>query len=525
MLLGLFAALAAGQMYRTARLTARLELSIEQAPGARVYLFKSGKPFRLHPVDAVIPLNVDLFYRDTLWRRNARPATLEAIASGQSHFFLLQGKGSFELPPGDYRIEAYRGLFHTPASQEFQLKAGEDRKVSLSLPRWDTASAGWLSGDDHIHLPRSLAENEVFLDWLTAEDLSVANFLQLQRQIDAAPQYAFGTAGEARRPGYSIRSGQESRSEYFGHINMLGGSELIRPLSVGTMYANEPAAWPYPDVLFARGRKAGALTGFAHFHGSMPHSTMLMDLALGNLDFLEVFQFGKLWTTEWYELMNAGFRVTGIAGSDFPVPLNRMTPWPARIPLLGPERTLVKASPRGSAYVAWAEGVKNGDVVVSNGPLVTIRVDGENVMAEATYYEPLETLEIVRNGVIIGAAKGDGTARKLSWRVQAVGGESAWFAARAQAKTLEGGLVIQAHTNPVFVLRDNMPVNSAGARAKLARRWAAELEYYRGAGLPFAGTEQSEAFFAAGEKALAILSEAPRPAAERQLAANWRALP
>ena len=94
------------------------------------------------------------------------------------------------------------------------------------------------------------------------------------------------------------------------------------------MYANEPAAGPWPAEIFKRGKAAGALTGFAHLHGSMTHSTLLMDLALNNLDFLEVFQFSKLWTAEWYELLNAGFLPTGIAGSDFPVPLSRFSPWP-----------------------------------------------------------------------------------------------------------------------------------------------------------------------------------------------------
>ena len=38
----------------------------------------------------------------------------------------------------------------------------------------------------------------------------------------------------------------------------------------------------------------------------------------GGVDFVEVFQFGELKSDPWYELLNAGFRVTGIAGSDFP---------------------------------------------------------------------------------------------------------------------------------------------------------------------------------------------------------------
>ena len=64
-----------------------------------------------------------------------------------------------------------------------------------------------------------------------------------------------------------------------------------------------------------------------------------MDLALGKIDFVEVLQFGVLKTDPWYELLNAGLRVTGVAGSDFPGRLGVRDPWPRWLPLLGPERT------------------------------------------------------------------------------------------------------------------------------------------------------------------------------------------
>src|SRR5262245_23443466 len=113
----------------------------------------------------------------------------------------------------------------------------------------------------------------------------------------------------------------------------------------------------------------------------MEHSTLPMDLALGAIDFIEVFQFGELKTEPWYELLNAGFRVTGIAGSDFPANLSRLKPWPRAMPLLGPERTLVKVGverdPGRSTYDVWVEGVRRGDVVVSNGPLLDLTVEGQ----------------------------------------------------------------------------------------------------------------------------------------------------
>ena len=52
-------------------------------------------------------------------------------------------------------------------------------------------------------------------------------------------------------------------------------------------------------VLFRRGRELGATVGYAHFDGNQPHSSLLMDLALGSIDFIEVFQFGALHAERW----------------------------------------------------------------------------------------------------------------------------------------------------------------------------------------------------------------------------------
>ena len=492
-------------------LHARLTLAAEPQMPVRVYLFKDGRPFRLSPVDVTLPLRVDSFYRERLWTRSAKPATLEVTCRDQSHFLLLNGAGSFNLPAGKYRVEAYRGFFYTPAMEEFELKAGEERRVSLRLSNWAAAeSENWIAADDHIHLTRELQDNDVFLRWMEAEDLQVANFLQLQRQMDAAVQYAFGTKGEARKERSAIRSGHESRSEFYGHLNLLGGRELIRPLSAGSMYANSPEAYPYPAVLFAKGHSIGAIVGYAHFSGSMPHSALLMDLALGNIDFVEVLQFGILKSTEWYELLNAGLRVTGVAGSDFPVMLNRAGQLPRTVPLLGPERTLVKAQGAGSPYELWAAGVKAGTAMVSNGPLVEITVDEStsSVTTKARYGREIERLEIVRNGQVIAFALGNGQ-KSLAVSARFAEGESCWIAARVSARKSEGEPDIVGHTNPVYVVRNGQPFFNKMARQAVAAKWGAELDYYRSVGLVFPSEQLRRDFFEQAEKALAILRNPP----------------
>src|SRR5262245_50947087 len=295
-------------------LAARLSLETEPRMPVRVYLWKDGRPFRLSPVDAMLPLRVDLFYRERMWLGAPDPSTLEVTGKDISHFLLLKGRGDYLLPQGKYRVEAYRGLFYEPAIVEFELKAGATTRVVLPMKNWLGEEAReWISGDDHVHLVREERDDPIYLGWLQAEDLNVAMFLQLQRQMDAGMQYGFGPKAEAKLPGYSIRSGHESRSDLFGHINLLGGRELIRPLSVGPVYANGPNGLPYPAELFRKARAVGAITGYAHFDGgarfgddaparakdASNHSTLLMDLALRNIDFVEVFQGGHINQERW----------------------------------------------------------------------------------------------------------------------------------------------------------------------------------------------------------------------------------
>jgi hypothetical protein len=322
--------------------------------------------------------------------------------------------------------------------------------------------------------------------------------------MDAAVQYSFGAAGQATDTKYSIRPGHESRSEFYGHVNLLGGREMIRPLSVGAMYGNSRDTSWYPLRLFELGRRAGALVGYAHFNGSTPHSTLLLDVTRG-LDFVEVFQFGVLKTAQWYELLNAGFHVTGIAGSDFPVPLNRTKIWPRWIPLLGPERTLVKGPPTPDPYTAWATGVKAGKAIVTNGPLVELSANGNTVTATAAFYRPLLRLEIVRNGVVIASATGDERRKGLSVSAMLSGKEACWVAARVTARKLADEPDIQAHTNPIYLGgRNSAPVPEA--RRALAMRWKAELDWYRSGPLEFASEALRHKFFQEGEQALKVLS-------------------
>src|ERR1700675_318758 len=54
----------------------------ELAP-ARVYLFRGATPHRLSPVDNLLPLFEDNFYRERIWRMTDKPKSLEVDIHNQ----------------------------------------------------------------------------------------------------------------------------------------------------------------------------------------------------------------------------------------------------------------------------------------------------------------------------------------------------------------------------------------------------------------------------------------------------------
>lgn len=494
---------------------------------ARIYLFRSGRLFRLSPVDSMIAFKQDNFYRNRPWRRSNNPDSLEIIVRDMSHVILTKGRASFDVPPWkEYRLEVHRGLFYEPAVVEFEVGPNEDKTIVTKVrPMAPRRQEQWISADDHVHIMRAREDDDLLLRWMQAEDLHVLNNLEGQRQQHFGVQYAWGRAGEARMPGQSIRSGHETRSDFFGHVLVLGGNRLIRPLGIGDMYGNSPYAYPHPYITFFEGRRAGGLVGYAHFHGSRKHSQFIMNLALNTLDFVEVMQYALIKTPGWYELLNAGFRVTGTAGCDWPDPTDHFIPWERNLPLLGPERTLVKAEPGESAWETWADAVKRGAAVVTNGPLLDFTVNGRGIgsiidwdgasagvqgEATAVFHRPLDSLEIVANGKVVASRKGDGVKTELSLPFELELTESTWIAARTESPRLRDDIRIWAHTNPVYVLKNRQPPHVKADRDSVLAKWETEIEFYKTAGFVFEHESQRDALMDLAEKTRKIL-QAPQP--------------
>ena len=221
---------------------------------ARVYLFRGATPHRLSPVDNLLPLFEDNFYRERIWRMTNQPKSLEIDIHNQWHDLLLEGKGTFDVPAGTTTAwKPTTASSGSRVSNTSRCNPDETKTVVVKIrPIAPGRQEKWISGDEHIHLMRAKEDDDVFLKWLRAEDLNVGHVSHRHAAAAFWRAVWLGTEGEARMPGFSIRSGQETRSEFYGHTLLFGQNRLIEPPSIGSMYGNTPWAYPVPAGIFQR---------------------------------------------------------------------------------------------------------------------------------------------------------------------------------------------------------------------------------------------------------------------------------
>jgi hypothetical protein len=164
----------------------------------------------------------------------------------------------------------------------------------------------------------------------------------------------------------------------------------------------------------------------------------------------------------WYQLLNLGCRLP-IVSADPLIHSMRSDL------LIGRTRTYARLDPdQELTYTHWIDAVRAGRTFVTRGPLLDFRVNdhgpgavislAENgpplaVTAVAQAIEPVERVELVHNGEVIGEAHaGPDGAAKLEQMVATR--ESVWLAARCWTKES-----LAAHTSPVYLEGRPAPVD------------------------------------------------------------------
>jgi hypothetical protein len=408
--------------------------------------------------------------------------------------FYSSGNSRISLPAGAYALKVTKGIEYSVQTQDVRIQAGETVELTVMLSRWiNMPREEWYSADDHIHISRPFKELDPLISkWMQAEDLHVANILQWgnSKRFHNTMQYSHGPAGIYQEGDYILSPGQENpRTHFLGHAIILGAQ---RPI-------NFPDWYLVYKLFFDEARKQGALSGFGHRGRDFEHG---LELAHGLMNFMEVVDYyehkNDLYRF-WYDCLNAGFRLTPTAGTDW------TGGWSWSSPNSVPGSTRFYTQVEGRlTYPAWLKGVRSGRTFLTNGPILEFRVDGKGVGEELSLKSPgrvvvegrvrfdpardaVERLEVIQNGEVIQSFPRAREAAEIHCKLQHEVKEASWLALRSTG-TRPGEQTAWlppigeprpslAHSAPIYVSLKHSPEMGAHPRAKaLARMWLERLK-------------------------------------------------
>ena len=423
-----------------------------------------------------------------------------------SSVHLTRGEAAMTVPAGELQLFVSRGHEFRPVTTQFSVPAAGAARQHIVLERLeDMRGDGWYSGDMHTHISRwQPSDFQVWSRFMNAEDLvAVNNMVYKHDSLVYAPQYTYGPEGEQshshHHAGHHVMaSGEEFRDDdMYGHMIAAGITDLIEPISVGHRLGGRES-YPLFSSVCDWTHEQGGIAGWAHGGTLIKlHESLPIEAALGKLDFVENIQFNMFYgCVFWYRLLNCGIRLSCTGGSDFPFVADVLAPW---YPNFGLDRTYVNVADEFS-YSAWLEGIRGGACFASNGPLLSLQVNGQLPGAElelahsedavlvegrASCSYPLECLEIILNGAVIKRveAKGGQTSIECSESVRP--GHSGWVALRARGVVEPesyGGVApwnLYAHTSPVYVIVGDAPIGIGSDLTAMADYVRMLMEIYR----------------------------------------------
>ncbi|GMV90476.1 MAG: hypothetical protein AMXMBFR82_02540 [Candidatus Hydrogenedentota bacterium] len=312
---------------------------------------------------------------------------------GSRCFYLPDPRlGTMQLPTGRYTIRAMKGFEYGVAEEVVTLAPGESRVVTLRVQRrFDMPSKHWWSGDHHAHLFRhgSSVYPMMNLDDVytiaQAEGLSYLPFMGEDKVTDAARDY--------HAPGFIGYATAEETHDTWGHVCPIGVEEWPRfdnyqdlwPMNYDWIVAANDAggamAYAHP---YSRMREVGVLAHIGDFDAGHGARGYPIDAALGarfTLDMLTLESDSAPYDVklrDYMRLLNCGVRIGVSASTDFHVDQ-------AREPI-GGMRTYVKAE--ALEWPEIAESYREGRTFATNGPLVSLSVNGGGIGDTVTLDAP-----------------------------------------------------------------------------------------------------------------------------------------
>lgn len=413
---------------------------------------------------------------------HAPPRPLFRVLKDYAHFY-CQEKCEFTLPAGRYQIRAFHGPEFKTSYQTIEITSGEVTTATVNLNRWaNPAEDGWYSGENHIHANYGYGEwhnsPETMLNQSSGEALSISNFMVANSDTDGIfdRRYFRGRPDSISTDETILYWNQEFRSTIWGHMTLVNLSQLVEPIMTGFRDTTNPWDVPTNSDIAERTHLQNGLVNYTHvaqrpddpYLNAYTGKSIPIDVALGNIDSLDINASYAGTVPLWYRLLNCGFRLTGSAGTD--CFLNRVR---SRLP--GGDRVYVKLD-GPLKYSSWIENLRAGRSFVTNGPMLSLTADGKEIgstirlagtgtiqiSAQVTAQFPLSRFELIQSGRVV--ASGEFDEKKLSGKIKTpVEFErSGWVSVRASGPSHPdhptGGQY--AHTSPIYIQVAGKPSDS-----------------------------------------------------------------
>jgi hypothetical protein len=283
------------------------------------------------------------------------------------------------------------------------------------------------------------------------------------------------------RHGHVARMGVEYRNDLLGHVHALGPGGPPARYQTGHERSDHPDDWPPNAVACAELRGLGATVGYAHpatatfpddwgtdrFFAeprSVEARELVADAALGLVDSIDVISpFDHLGAAFLYHrLLSCGLRLAATAGTDVFLSFSRL-PLASNPPGWG--RVYAHLDGADLSVEAFQDAIRAGRTTVTNGPWLTLEVDGAGpgavldraagstlaVVARVTG-PGAETVELLGPDGALASSSIDGGDRG-EVRADLTLDGPLWIAAVARGSghpdVLDNSVL--AHTSPVYV--------------------------------------------------------------------------
>ena len=409
--------------------------------------YRNGK-FTLRAVDYETrePLAVRMHVKD----QRGKPVKRPGMVYWHDHF-VFDGEITLDMRPGLYTFEVEHGPEYRVLRGNFQIgKDAEDSKTIemhrfVSLPK-----QGWWSGDLHIHRP--LEEIEVVMK---AEDLHVGPVITWWNDRNRWQDHELPTDLLVKFDNnrfYHVMAGEDEREGgallYFNRSRPLAIQNLSRefpsPAKFLTQARDEgnvhvdiekPFWWDMPVWIASRRVDSIGLAnnhllrdgGLHHEAWGKPRDKIAYPGKHGN---------GRWSQNLYYHLLNCGLRIPPSAGSASGVLANPV----------GYNRVYVHCG-RELTWEKWWQGLRDGRVMVTNGPLLLPTVEGYlpghvftananqqlslQISLQLFLRDKVDYLEVVQDGKVVHEVRLDQYAKAGGKLPRVQFDRSGWFLVRA----------------------------------------------------------------------------------------------